>query len=226
MGPFSFRVVSAVSDQSPFGYPVVFNLQDRPCLVVGGGPVARRKASGLLAAGAIVTVVAPEICDSLDQLAGERLTLVRRPYRAEDLDGQTLVFGALDDPDARTELAREARERGIPVNLADDPVNCDFILPSLLRRGDLMVTVCTGGRSPALARKLRLQLEEHLGPELARQVAVMGNARETLRKRFPDDEAKRRAVLLELVDSDDLELVPGNEDRFRARVQKLIEEHE
>jgi siroheme synthase-like protein len=188
--------------------------------------VARRKASGLLAAGAIVTVVAPEICDSLSALAGERLTLVRRPYRADDLDGQTLVFGALDDADARAELARGARERGIPANLADDPVNCDFILPSLLRRGDLMVTVCTGGRSPALARKLRLELEEHLGPELARQVALLGEVRERLMSRFPDDEARRRAVLLQLVNSDDMDLIPGDEDRFHARVDELIEEHE
>jgi len=215
-----------VSEPSVFGYPVVLNLQDRPCLVVGGGPVARRKATGLLAAGAKVTVVAPEVNTSLEQLAGERLTVVRRPFIPEDLDGQILVFGALDDPSARDELAEAARRRGIPANLADDPANCDFILPSLLRRGDLLVTVSTGGRSPALARKIRLQLEETLGPEIDQQVAALGSVRELLMRRFPDDEKKRRSILLRLVNSDDLGLIPGEEERFRTRVKELIEEHE
>lgn len=210
----------------PFGYPVIFDLCGKPCLVVGGGAVALRKISGLLEVGAEVTVVAPEVSSDLKQLEESgRLTLHRRPFRPSDLDGQVMAFGALDDPDARRILADEARSRGIPVNLADDPVNCDFILPSVLRRGDLLVTVSTGGKSPALARKLRQVLEDKIGPSFALQVEAMGEVRERLFKDLPDHGHLRREVLMGIVDSDLLDVLRnGDEKSFLERVDRMINE--
>lgn len=211
---------------SPFGYSVIFDLCGKPCLVVGGGPVALRKVRGLLEVGAEVTVVAPEVSSDLVQLEDTgRLTLHRRPFRTSDLDGQTMAFGALDDPEARRGLAAEARLRGIPVNLADDPVNCDFIIPSSFRRGDLLVTVSTGGRSPALARKVRRELEAGLGEEYAVQVEALGRIRGMLMERLPGEGGLRREILLGIVDSDLLALLSsGDSELFWQRVERMISE--
>lgn len=135
-----------------FGYPVMLDLADVPVLMVGGGQVAARKVDGLLAAGAVVTVVAPEV---LAEVA-ERVTAVRRrSYQPADLDGQRLVMTATDDPAVNAAVAADATARGVWVNSADDPANCSFILPAVARQGPVVVAVGTDGSSPALARHLR-----------------------------------------------------------------------
>ena len=138
--------------ETPY-YLAALDLRGRRCVVAGGGAVARRKAEGLLAAGADVLVVAPEVGEMPDGAAIER-----RAVRLADLDGAVLVVCATDDPAANAALAREARRLGVLANVVDDPDGGNFAVPAVLRRGALQVGVSTGGASPALARRLRDEL--------------------------------------------------------------------
>lgn len=153
-------------------YPVALDLRGRPCLIVGGGAVALRKAGGLVAAGADVTVVAPECLPMPDGV-----TVALRPFVDADLDGVALAMAATDDRELNARVARLARERGVWVNVADDPKAGDAILPAVARRGDLQIAVSTGGASPALAQRLRERLEDEFGPEYAELVALLGALR-------------------------------------------------
>ncbi len=148
-------------------------------MVVGGGEVANRKARKLLQARAEVVVVSPEVKPELTSMAAE---VRRRPYREGDLEGATLAFAATDRRDVNAAVAREGRERGVPVNVADEPSEGDFALPSTLRRGRLQVAVSTGGASPTLARRIRRELESAFGSEWAGVVEELGRARRDGRK--------------------------------------------
>ncbi len=159
-------------------YPVNLALDGRQCLVVGGGRVALRKVEGLLACGGRVTVVAPVI-DA--ELRGLPVTLVERAWQPEDLNGMWLVIAATDDPAVNGAVYAEGERRGVWVNGADDPANCSFTLPSVVRRGDLQVTVSTGGRSPALATWLRRRLEREIGPEYAVLLDILASERDGLK---------------------------------------------
>ena len=147
-------------------------------MVVGGGEVASRKARKLLQARAEVVVISPEIKAELESVAVE---IHRRPYKEGDLDDAYLAFAATDSREVNAAVAREAKERGIPVNVADRPSEGDFALPSVLRRGGLQVAVSTGGASPALARRIKDELEESFGPEWAGLVEELRAANEEAR---------------------------------------------
>jgi precorrin-2 dehydrogenase / sirohydrochlorin ferrochelatase len=142
--------------------------------VVGGGIVAARKVDKLLQAGAEVVVVAPVVRPGLADMGVEILS---RPYEYGDLDGAKLAFTATDSREVNAAVAREAKERGIPVNVADRPAEGNFAVPSTLRRGALQVAVSTGGASPTLARRIRSELEEGFGPEWAGLVEEFDTAR-------------------------------------------------
>ena len=162
-------------------YPVSLDLRDRPCLVVGGGPVAEGKVEGLLRAGARVTVVSPALTERLASWAKEgRIVHHPREYADADLDGQRLAFTATG-PKVTEAVTAEARRRGVWVNAADDPVYCDFLLPSVLRRGRLQVAVSTGGASPALAARVRRDLEAYFTPEYEELVELAAEVRRELR---------------------------------------------
>jgi precorrin-2 dehydrogenase/sirohydrochlorin ferrochelatase len=145
-------------------YPIFLDLSGRRCVVVGGGEVANRKARKLLQARARVVVISPQLGAELESVAVE---IHRRPYREGDLEGACLAFAATNSREVNAAVAREAKERGVPVNVADKPSEGDFALPSTLRRGRLQVAVSTGGASPTLARRIRDELEEAFGPEWA-----------------------------------------------------------
>ena len=160
-------------------YPVNLVLDGRSCLVVGGGRIALRKVEGLLACGARVTVVAPRVDPGLRGLPG--VSVEKRPWRPTDLAGKWLVIAATDDPAVNGAVYDEGQRRGVWVNGADDPANCSFTLPSVVRRGDLQVTVSTGGRSPALATWLRRRLEGEIGPEYAVLLDLLATERDGLK---------------------------------------------
>jgi len=165
-------------------YPVVLDLGGRPVLVVGGGAVAERKVEGLRAACASITVVSPRVSARLAKMADDGdIRVRRRAYRRSDLRGVAIVFAATDDRNLNAAVAADARRRRIWVNAADDPDHCDFILPSVLRRGSLLVSVTTGGRSPALARIVREELERLLGSDYALLTDLAGDVRRELRTR-------------------------------------------
>jgi len=161
-----------------FDYPVLLDLAGVPVLVVGGGPVALRKLTGLVNAGAVVTVIAPNIADGIADLA----TVHRRPYATGDLTGYRLVITATDDPQVNAHVSADAKAAGVFVNSADDPQNCTFILPAIARRGPITVAVSTGGASPALASRLRDEIAAtHLTPELEAAAADLRAQRVAVR---------------------------------------------
>ena len=178
-------------------YPIFLNLTGQPCIVIGGGAVAERKVEGLLQAGAWVTVVSPTLTSKLISVAAqEAIRHIPRAYQAGDLRGYALAFVATADPGVSAEVATEGRDLGVWVNAADDPSHCDFILPSLLRRGELIVAVSSGGSSPALSRAIREELESYFTEDYTTLAEVVGEVREELKNRalFPGAEAWRHAL--------------------------------
>jgi siroheme synthase-like protein len=164
------------------GYPVNLLVRGRRVVVVGAGRIAARKIEPLLDAGAVVEVVAPETNDEVrDWADAGRLVLHQRPFAAADVDGAWLALTATDDPAVNAAVHAAAEAARVWVNSADDPANCSFTLMSVIRRGDLVVSIGTGGRSPALAAHLRRRLEEELGPEYETLLDLLSEAREGLR---------------------------------------------
>jgi uroporphyrin-III C-methyltransferase/precorrin-2 dehydrogenase/sirohydrochlorin ferrochelatase len=178
-------------------YPLFVDLADRACLVVGGGAIAEGKVHGLLAAGAHVTVVSPTLIAPLaDAARAGRIDHRPRTYRDGDLAGFALAFAATGDPTVNDAVAAEGRRCGVWVNAVDDPAHCDFIVPAVLRRGALTVAVSTGGASPAFARAVREELEQHFGDDYATLLDVAGEVRRELRVRHrrPDAHAWQDAL--------------------------------
>jgi siroheme synthase-like protein len=165
-------------------YPIFLDLSGRRCVVIGGGPVAERRVEGLLASGADLTLISPMVTDRLKKLAAQgAIRHLERAYEPGDLAGYELVFVATDDGAVNHAVFSEARSRAIWVNSADDPANCDFILPAAIRRGDLSVAISTGGASPAATRMIREELEKYFTADYARLVQIAGEARRELRKK-------------------------------------------
>ena len=164
------------------GYPVNLLVRGRRVVVVGAGRIAARKIEPLLDTGAEVVVVSPEPGAEVRAWADAgRLVLHERAFRPDDLEGAWLALTATDDPAVNAAVHAAGEAGRIWVNSADDPVNCSFTLMSVIRRGDLVVSVGTGGRSPALAVHLRRQLEEEIGPEYETLLDLLSDAREELR---------------------------------------------
>ena len=203
-------------------YPVHLDLRGRLVAVIGGGAVAQEKVEGLLAAGARVKVVAPGLTPELARLAAEgAVEHVARSFRDGDLEGAFLAVGERLGAAIDGAVWREAEARGIPCNVQDDLPHCSFIAASVVRRGDLTVTISTSGKAPALAVRLRQQLERQLGAHYARFLEIAGRLRAPLAERLPDS-AARRELWYRLVDSDVLELLGRGDDAgARERVAEI-----
>jgi siroheme synthase-like protein len=203
-------------------YPVFLDLAGRACVVVGGGILGERRVEALLAAGAGVTVVSPEVTSAVAGLAAAgRVRHVARPYRPGDLAGAELAFTVVDDPAVGPAVALEARERAVWLNAADDPVRCDFILPGLVRRGLLTVAVGSGAASPALTRALREHLDSALGPEWEVLGELAAAARRELRAagRVTDGDTWQRALASDVRAL----LAEGRVGEARARLRTRLE---
>lgn len=182
-------------------YPVCLDVNNRKCLVVGGGGVGTRKVKSLVDCGARVTVVALTVSDELVDLAGNGIiALEQRAYKTSDVADVFLVFGATSDMDVNNRISRDAEEKGILCNIADYPQACNFILPSVVQRGDLQIAVSTAGKSPAFARHLRKTLEERFGPEYGDFLRLMGLIRKKLLAEEHAPEA-HKPLFEQLVDS-------------------------
>lgn len=163
----------------PFRYPIALELEGRGCVVVGGGPVAQQKAEALIQAGARVTVISETFTKALERLGtSNHATLVQRSYSYGDLDGAFLAVAATDDPSVNAEIFREAEEKRVLLNAVDDVAHCHFAVPSIVRRGDFLMTISTGGKAPALSKRLRQELSEQFGEEFETLVDLLGEVRE------------------------------------------------
>jgi siroheme synthase-like protein len=158
-------------------YPVMLDVSARECLVVGGGRVALRKVIALLRAGASVTVVAPDFNPHFSRLFG-RITLVRRSFEAGDLKpAHALVIGATDASDVNTAVYERASALRVPCNIVDCPALCSFIVPAVVRRGDVTIAVSTGGRCPRLSRYVKSRVAAAVGPEFAGLASYLADVR-------------------------------------------------
>lgn len=159
-------------------YPVFLHVKDRNCLVAGGGRVGTRKAATLVRSGAQVTVVSKKMCEKLEKLPG--IVLKKRAFHPRDLDDMLLVFAATNDAEQNRQILEQAKAAGVLCNSADAPEEGDFILPGVTNRGDLICAVSTCGASPALARKIRQDLDRTYGPEYATFLVLMKAIRKKL----------------------------------------------
>jgi uroporphyrin-III C-methyltransferase/precorrin-2 dehydrogenase/sirohydrochlorin ferrochelatase len=211
------------AEPRPHYYPVLLDLRDRRAVVVGGGTIAEGKVAPLVDAGAAVTVIAPDLTPGLAVRAREgRFTHVARAYAPGDLAGAHLAIAATDDPEVNHAVHAEAEAGGVLINVVDDPPYCGFILPSILRQGDLVVAVSTSGNAPALAVRIRERLERELGEEYGRFLELAGSIRAPLAERFPDFQIRKR-LWYRLVDSDVLALLrAGDEARARGRIAEIM----
>ena len=177
-------------------YPVFLHLENRPCLIVGGGPVAMRKAADLIDAGATVTVVAESPVEEIERLAaGGALILHRRRYRTGDAAGAFIVFAATDDDEANLRISADAREAGALVNAVDNPPGCDFYSCAVVKRGPLRIAVSTTGCAPGIAARIRREIEALYGEEWGVYLDEIGRMRRELIAREDVASEQKHAVL-------------------------------
>jgi precorrin-2 dehydrogenase len=204
-------------------FPVFLDLQDKSCVVVGGGRVAERKVKTLLTAGARVKVISPQLTRPLARLESEeRIVHYPRLFRRKDLRNAFLTIAATDDRAVNQRVFQEATKHRIPVNVVDDPAHSSFIVPSLVKKKDLVVAISTSGRSPALARLLRQKLEKEIGHEYARFLRLLGAVR---RKMIPLGLGQQRnqKIFRKLVKEDLLSLIKGKKFReLNHRLAKIL----
>jgi precorrin-2 dehydrogenase / sirohydrochlorin ferrochelatase len=176
-------------------FPAFIKLADRACLVVGAGGVAASKIASLLNADARVTVVAPLASSNIQSLAySEKLTWLQREFRADDLGGVFLVIAATSSTALNRAVFLEAQRRGVLCNSVDDPPNCDFYFPAVVRRGDLQIAISTAGESPALAQRIRQGLERDLDDSLGEWVREIGRRRREIIATQPPSEERKQLL--------------------------------
>lgn len=174
-------------------YPIYIDIENRDVVIVGGGNVCARKAETMLRYGARVTVVSPTFNDEIEQWAKEgRLTLRRKRYDASDIENANLVIASTDETAVNEQVAADCRGRRIPVNVVDVTPLCEFIVPAIVERGSIQVAISTGGRSPAIARTLKEDLQQFIGPEYAEVNDVLGTLREAAKAALPTDADRKR----------------------------------
>lgn len=191
-------------------YPINLDVQDRECLVVGGGGVGERKVKTLLECGALVTVVTTDATESLQALASEgRIDLKTRAYEPSDMEGKFLVIGATNSEEVNEKISKDAQERGLLCNIADRPAACTFVLPAIVRQGELLIAISTSNKSPAVARRIRQTLEQEFGPEYSVLLNLMGAIRQKLLSESKSPEAHKR-IFEQLLDEGLLEMIREN----------------
>jgi siroheme synthase-like protein len=206
-------------------YPLFLDLNGRPVLVVGGGVVAERKVDSLLEAGASVTLVSPDVTPHLRALerAGS-IRIVPREFIDADLEGKLLAISATDNAAVQEQVARDARARNVLINTVDQPALCDFIVPAVVRRGDVVLAISTSGKSPALAAALRAKFDGMITEDLARVAEVLGRARSEVHARFTDP-GKRKEIFERIVNSGILDWIAECDDATALkRVRSIMEE--
>lgn len=203
-------------------YPVYLRVADRRCVVIGGGQVSARKVASLVEAGAIVTVISPDVTASLAaQVADGVVEHHARPYRPGDLRGFFLAYAATNDESVHEQIARDAAADGVLLNVVDRPHLCTFIVPAVVRRGELQIAVSTGGGSPALAAHVRDAVDAALGDEYEQALTVLSRLRSRLREAGLTPDQRQRAFK-GLVSA---QLLDGLRAGDTAAVDRVLAEH-
>ena len=205
--------------------PIFLKVEDRPCLVVGGGKVAARKVSLLMRAGAAITTVSPVLGDELRVLLEQgAITHVARDFQDEDLDDCVLVIAATDDEAVNRSVSELANSRRIPVNVVDSPDLCSFIMPSIIDRSPVQIAVSTGGASPVLARLLRSRLESYIPAAYGRLAKLVDEYRQRVKQRFTTTD-QRRYFWESILQGNVAELLfAGHDEKARAALEEAIDD--
>ena len=181
-----------MSKRYPY-YPIYIDIEDRSVVIIGGGNVCARKAETMMKYGARVTIVSPEFTEEIEGWARDgKLALKRKRYEDADLDGANLVIASTDEQSVNEQVAADCRRRRIPVNVVDVTPLCEFIVPAIIQSGSIQIAVSTGGKSPALGRTLKEDLQRLIGPEYAEVNDVLGTLREGAKKVLPTDVDRKR----------------------------------
>lgn len=206
-------------------YPVNLDIKNRNCLVVGGGDVGTRKAMTLLECGAFVTVVSPVVSPKLLNLAETGLIILKkRSYAETDLNGMFLVICATDNDILNRQVSADAQKLNTLCNVADRPEACNFILPAIVKKGDLIIAVSTSGKSPAFAKKIRRDLEKQYGDEYARFLKLMGAIRKKLLKETHEPEAHKH-LFEDLIDKDLVQMIRDSDtDKLNSVLFEVLGE--
>jgi precorrin-2 dehydrogenase/sirohydrochlorin ferrochelatase len=192
-------------------YPINLNISGQLCVVIGGGAVATRKISSLLACEARVRVVSPQLSAGIRHLIErDRIKWIQRTYKTGDLQGAILAFALTDNPEVQSQIAVEAKESGIPINIGDNPAASTFHTAAPIRRGDLLISISTGGGSPALAGAIRQELEQHYGPEYCELVKLLGEVRKI--HQGQSSPQKHHKILVEKILQTDILALLRNKD--------------
>lgn len=204
-------------------YPMFVDIEGRRCLVIGGGPVATEKTEKLLAHGAVVRLVSPEITPELAEMVarGEVAEFERRTYLPSDLEDIFLVIAATNLDAINRMIWQDAEALNLLCNVVDVPPLCNFIVPSIVRRGELAIAVSTGGASPVVAKHIRLQLEETYGAEWEALVALLRDVRDELKLRYLDMPSRRDAVE-RLMETDVVQRLADGDDESARRMARQV----
>ncbi|VAX22023.1 Precorrin-2 oxidase @ Sirohydrochlorin ferrochelatase activity of CysG [hydrothermal vent metagenome] len=204
-------------------YPIFLDIKGKKCLVVGGGSVAERKVKSLLKFAAKVTVVAPQVSPEIENLAvNQNLTIVKARFEPSHMENAVLAIGSANSKEVNQTVYNEAEKLKIPVNIVDQPELCTFMVPSLVRRGDLSIAISTSGKSPAVAKTVRKLLEAEFGNEWGEYLEIMGEARKIAFKTEPEQK-KREEMFNEIVKANLLEMIrEGNSDGARRKAMEII----
>lgn len=203
-------------------YPIFVQLEGKKVVVVGGGNVAHRKVLALLECGAAIYLAGRELVSELEQMVEKKeIHFLGHEFKDEYLNNAFMIIAATDDKDLNHHISTCAREKGVWVNAVDQPPDCDFIVPSILKRGDLQIAISTSGKSPALARKIRKSLEAQFGQEYETFLAMMGRLRKmVLSLGLPQEENSR--IFQKIVDADFLENISDGFPRVLEEYLKNI----
>jgi len=204
-------------------YSISIDLDNRKCVVIGGGMVAERKVETFLEFGAAVAVVSPELTPRLRELVDQgKIEYAAEAYQPGHLEGAFLAVAATDDRDINTAVFAEAQQSGILINVVDVPELCTFYMPATVRRGDLVISVSTSGRSPAMARRIREEIESRFGEEYGELAEILGDMRDEIKARYPDIADRNRAYV-RILDSDALSLLAiGRKEEAVKRAHECI----
>ena len=208
-------------------YPINLKVMDRKVLIVGGGEVALRKVENRLSYGARIQLVSPRVKPQIEKMARERkISLFQEKYSRAFLEDCCLVIGATDDRQVNERIAADAQKAGIPVNIVDSPSLCTFLVPAVLRRGSLTVSVSTGGKSPSLSGKIKRQLESSIGEEFSMFLDYLGVLRKEILEEI-NDPAVRRKIFLEISDPEMAKLVQGKDlSRLEEKCREIINKYQ
>jgi len=205
-------------------YPIFIDVENHDVVIIGGGEVCARKAETMMRYGARVTIVSPEFTPEIEGWANDgKLAIRRKRYESNDLDGASIVIASTDDTSVNEQIAADARARKVPVNVVDVTPLCEFIVPAIIEKGSVTIAVSTGGKSPALARTLKEDLNRTIGPEYAEVNDLLGTLRDGAKKVLPTD-ADRKRFFDSLIAAGILEMMrDGRRGEAHATVQRMCE---